>query len=78
MTPLEYIALASAAMSLLESLAPKFRELRNSGEISPEQQKELDDKFQNLTKHPDSFFSGSEWTKSDGTPSRSQTGEPRQ
>lgn len=75
MTGLETIALANAALSLFESLVPKLKELTQKGEITVEEQAELKARYERLKNNQDEVFAGSQWTKSDGSPSRSQTGQ---
>lgn len=58
---MEEIALASAAIALVEKLIPKIQEWVKSGQVSPEEQKALFDKYNNLATSLDEMFNGDEW-----------------
>lgn len=64
MEPLEYIALANAALALIESLIPKIRELTLSGAVSVEEQQRLMDKANALVTTVQTGFTGPEWEQS--------------
>lgn len=64
MEPLEYIALANAALALIESLIPKIRELTLSGAVSVEEQQRLMDKANALVTAVQTGFTGPEWEQS--------------
>lgn len=73
MDPITILSLASAGLSIVEQLAPKIQQLFASGEITPQQQADLMARYAQLLTNSAASFAGSEWTKSDGTPSGSQT-----
>lgn len=62
MEPLEYIALANAAISILETLVPKVQAAVSKGEITADQQAELHKRIDGL-RPGGTAFSGPEWQK---------------
>lgn len=58
---MEEIALANAALGLVELLIPRIKQLAQSGQISPEQQQAVRDKYNSLRKAGDAAFAGPEW-----------------
>lgn len=66
MEPVEYMALANAAINLVEALIPKIQELTKQGLVSPEDQQKLFDRANTLMEGIESglAFSGPEWQKS--------------
>lgn len=58
---MEYIAAFSAALALAEKLAPKIQELFNRGEITFEQQQDLQNRYNRLKAVADGQFTGPEW-----------------
>jgi hypothetical protein len=58
---MEYAAAVSAALTLLEFLLPKIEDAVKRGEVSPEKQKELRDRYNQLRAQGDTAFSGPEW-----------------
>ncbi len=67
------LQLALLALSMLEQLSPKIQALFQTGQITPEQQSALLKRYAELLTNSVASFAGHEWTKSDGTPSGSQT-----
>lgn len=62
MEPLEYVAAAAAAISLAEKLAPIIERLVKSGQIPPEAQRDIQQRYTALKNL--AAFSGPEWTVS--------------
>ena len=61
MDPATIISLATVAIDLVEKLLPAIEQLRAKGEITPEQQQELMDRYQSLKARADGQFSGAHW-----------------
>jgi hypothetical protein len=61
---MQEIAIATAALSLLEVLIPKIQELTLKGAVTPEQQQALLAKYNSLKNAGDAAFSGPEWNLS--------------
>lgn len=62
MEPLEYIALANAAVSILETVVPKVQAAVSKGEITVDQQADLQKRIDAL-RPGGAAFSGPEWQK---------------
>jgi len=60
MDPLTALALANGLLTLLETLAPKIREMTNSGEITTDQQAALNKRIDAL-RTGGTAFTGPEW-----------------
>lgn len=52
MTPLEIIALIGAAVELAKKITPAVEALKQSGELDPEQEEELDRRISELKNLP--------------------------
>jgi len=61
MDPVTAISLATAGMSLIEQLIPIINDMRLSGQITAEQQRQVLDRYQSLKARADGQFSGPEW-----------------
>lgn len=72
MSPAAILALISVGIDLFKVIKPQVDDLIKSGKITVEEQAAVMAKFKELSEHTDDMFSGDEWTKSDGTKSRSQ------
>jgi hypothetical protein len=59
---MEEIAIANAAIALIEALAPKIQAAVKSGQVTPTEQQTLLDKYNSLKTNLDAAFSGPEWT----------------
>lgn len=55
------IILANAALTLVEELVPRIESLVKSGQITPEQQQTVRDRYTQLRDNLDARFSGPEW-----------------
>lgn len=58
---MEEIALASAALALLEKLAPILEDKIKTGEVSVTEQQDVRDKYLSFRQKFDGAFSGPEW-----------------
>lgn len=61
MTPAALLAVVNAALGLTETLLPKLAELVKSGEVTPEEQNEVLQRFQALKAAAEKNFVGPEW-----------------
>lgn len=65
MTPLEYIAIGSALLTLLnKTIIPKIEELAQKGELTPEQLATIRTQYDSLKNRTGGEFKGSEFDKS--------------
>ena len=62
---MEWIAIINAGISILETAIPRLREAVQNGDVTPEQQKTVEDRL-NALRQPGAF-SGPEWKKSGRT-----------
>ena len=58
---MEEIALAAAALTLLEKLFPRIEQMVQSGQITPDQQKDIRTRYASLRNAGDAAFTGPEW-----------------
>lgn len=58
---MEEILLANAAIALIEKLIPVIQARVKAGQVTPEQQQLLRDKYNSLVNAGDAAFSGPEW-----------------
>lgn len=61
MDPATMISLATVAIDLVEKLLPALEQLRAKGEITPEQQQKVRDRYLSLRARADGQFMGSHW-----------------
>lgn len=64
MDPITIIALANAALGMVEALIPQVANLVKSGEISVEDQQKLLDRYNAIKAAAASGFDGPEWKQS--------------
>jgi hypothetical protein len=58
---MEELLLANATLALLEKLLPRINAMVKSGQISPEDQQKVRDRFLKLQNGMDTEFTGPEW-----------------
>lgn len=64
MDPITIVALANAALGMVEALMPQVAALFKNGEISVEDQKALLDRYNAVKAATESGFTGEEWKQS--------------